>query len=159
MKKMLRKVTHAVRLNNNLIDSVQDLPQALTFIMEDPSRNLRWLDLSFNNLKAIEPMLLQLQNLKALYMHGNKIRSLPSVEQLKKLPKLISLTLNGNPIENARSYRAYIIGAVPQLRTLDHSSITEVEVKETSHWFQAHLKRARVRKDKKEQEYLDSLNE
>merc|ERR1712125_249386 len=104
-------------------------------------RNCQWIDISFNQLRNIEPELLQFHHLKALYLHGNVIKSLPSVERLSKLPKLISLTLNGNPVECNRCYRMYTIGALVKLRQLDHSTITEEETRESNAWYKSHLKR------------------
>jgi len=152
IKRKVRKVTLAVKLNNNSIDSITDLPQALEFVMDDPLRNLQWIDLSFNQLHTIQAELLSFKQMKALYLHGNHIKSLPCVERLKKLPKLISLTLNGNPIECFQFYRRYVIGALKELRTLDHSTITEDESKAADDWFQAHMQRAKVRKERLEDE-------
>jgi len=158
-KRNVHKITVAVKLNNNAIESLQDVPMALDLVMEDPLRNLQWLDVSWNKLRTIDASLLQFMELKALYLHSNQIKSLPSVEKLKKLPRLISLTLNGNPIEASRSYRSYLIGSLPNLRSLDHSTITEDEIHTASGWFKAHLKRAKTRKEKLENAYLDSLND
>merc|ERR1712083_582452 len=93
----------------------------------NPLRSLQWIDLSFNQLVTIKPALLGFQSLKALYLHGNCIKSLSVVDRLKKLPKLLSLTLNGNPIESNAIYRSYVIGALPGLKSIDHSTITEDE--------------------------------
>jgi len=154
IKRRIRQVTVAVKLNNNMIDSVTDLPQALEFVMDDPLRNLQWIDLSFNQLQSIQAELLDFKQMKALYLHGNHIKSLPSVERLKKLPKLISLTLNGNPIEGLPFYRRYVVGALPDLRTLDHSTITDDEVHGAHDWFQAHASRSKVRKERLEEELM-----
>lgn len=155
VKRRIRKVTCAVKLNNNMIDSITDLPQALEFVMDDPMRNLHWIDLSFNQLKTIQAELLEFKQLKALYLHGNHIKSLPSVERLRKLPKLISLTCNGNPIECFKFYRHYVVGALPDLRTLDHSTITDDEVSAAADWFKAHDKRAQIRKERLEEAAMD----
>jgi len=158
MKRKVRKVTVSVKLNNNMIDSISDLPQALEFVMDDPLRNLMWIDLSFNQLHTIQAELLGFKQMKALYMHGNHIKSLPSVERLQKLPKLISLTLNGNPIECFPFYRRYVVGALPDLRTLDHSTITDDEVTGAHDWYQAHQARAKLRKDRLEEAAME-MNE
>jgi hypothetical protein len=152
IKRRVRKVTIAVKLNNNSIDSLTDLPQALDFVMDDPLRNLQWIDLSFNQLHAIQPELLEFKQLKALYLHGNHIKSLPSIERLRKLPKLISLTTNGNPVECFPFYRRYVVGALSSLRTLDHSTITEDEIKGAADWYQAHRQRGEIRKKRLEDE-------
>ena len=46
------------------------------------SKNLLWLDLSYNFLTTIDDDLLDFPELKTLYMHGNYISNL---EQTKKL--------------------------------------------------------------------------
>eukprot|EP00439_Symbiodinium_sp_Y106_P028927 s2794_g3.t1 len=61
--------------------------------MPSPLQNLQWLDVSFNHLTAVDPEILQFPNMKALYLHGNNLSKLGDVERLKKLPKLISLTM------------------------------------------------------------------
>lgn len=153
-KRRVRKITMAVKLNNNMIDSITDLPQALEFVMDDPIRNLQWIDLSFNQLQSIQAELLAFKQMKALYLHGNHIKSLPSVERLRRLPKLISLTLNGNPIECYPFYRRYVVGALPDLRTLDHSTITDDEVASAQDWFQAHSQRSKIRSERLEEERM-----
>merc|ERR1719446_733231 len=158
MKRRIRKVTLAVKLNNNSIDSIAELPQALEFVMDDPMRTLQWIDLSFNLLSTIQAELLDFKQLKALYLHGNHIKSLPSVERLKKLPKLISLTLNGNPIECMSFYRRYVVGALPDLRTLDHSTITDDEVKGSQDWFQGHLQRGKERQRRLEEAAAENMD-
>jgi hypothetical protein len=158
VKRTVRKVTRAVKLNNNSIDSITDLPQALEFVMDNPLRNLEWIDLSFNQLHMIQAELLEFKHLKALYLHGNHIKSLPSVERLKKLPELISLTLNGNPIECFPFYRRFIVGALCHVRTLDHSTVTADEKSAAEEWFVGHQQRAKLRKERLEDEAA-ALNE
>eukprot|EP00927_Polykrikos_kofoidii_P059539 TRINITY_DN54690_c0_g1_i1.p1 TRINITY_DN54690_c0_g1~~TRINITY_DN54690_c0_g1_i1.p1 ORF type:complete len:290 (+),score=57.80 TRINITY_DN54690_c0_g1_i1:77-946(+) len=158
-KRVIRKVTVAVKLNNNVIESLQDLPHWLGFVMDDPMRNLQWVDVSHNHILRIEESLLQLKNMKALYMHANRIKSLPSVNRLKTLPKLISLTLNGNPIDAAPSYRVFVVATLRTLRKLDHTTVTEEELKMANAWYQAHLKRLKTRREKAQEAYLDSLED
>lgn len=137
----IRKITTAVKLNNNLLETTACLPQSLEFAMSSPLVTLQWLDLSFNMLTTIEPPLLRFENLKALYLHGNCIRCLSSVERLCKLKKLISLTLNGNPIESSRSYRSYVIGCLRGIKSLDHSTVTEDETNGSISWYKGFLLR------------------
>merc|ERR1719160_1227842 len=125
-----------------MIETLTDLPPALEMAMDNPVLNLQWLDLSFNQLTTVESTLLNFPNLKALYLHGNGIKSLQPVGRLRKLPKLISLTLNGNPMEAFKIYRSYVTGALPDLRSLDHISITEDESESAQAWYQAHQRRA-----------------
>mmetsp|Transcript_79298 Transcript_79298/g.236263 ORF Transcript_79298/g.236263 Transcript_79298/m.236263 type:complete len:234 (-) Transcript_79298:125-826(-) len=152
---IIRNVTTSVKLNNNMLENIQGLPQVLEFAMPNPLLNLQWIDLAFNQLVTIEPELLRFMNLKALYLHGNCIRSLPSAERLRKLPKLMSLTLNGNPIEASKIYRTYVIGALPTLRSLDHSTITEDEQQNAVAWFKGHLQRLQKKREEQQFAALD----
>merc|ERR1711985_121376 len=119
--------------------------------MENALMNLQWIDLSHNHLTTIEPVLTKYTNLKAIYLHGNRIKCLPSVDRLRRLPKLISLTLNGNPIEACRIYRRFVIGALPNLRKIDHSTVTDDELEASYAWYQMYLKRHEERKKKLEE--------
>ncbi|CAE8609808.1 unnamed protein product [Polarella glacialis] len=149
---VIRKVIACIKLNNNCLQSVNGLGRSLELAMPSPVMNLQWLDISFNQIKTIEPEILTFVNLKALYLHGNLITRLAGVERLRKLPKLLSLTLNGNPVESTGIYRCFIIGALPTLKSLDHSTITEDEFLGASTWYQGHSRRA-----KKRREELDEL--
>jgi len=151
---VVRTVTTTVKLNNNMLETLQGLSRALEFAVSNPLQNIQWLDLSWNQLTAIEPELLQFQNLKALYLHGNCIKSMPSCERLRKLPKLLSLTLNGNPIEASKVYRMYVIGALQNLRSLDHSTITEDEMRNACTWFKGHMIRLKQRQERAEEAAL-----
>mmetsp|Transcript_30662 Transcript_30662/g.56026 ORF Transcript_30662/g.56026 Transcript_30662/m.56026 type:complete len:244 (+) Transcript_30662:51-782(+) len=155
-KRVVKKVTAVVKLNNNMFETMAGLPEALQFVMDDPLVNMQWLDLSFNQLASVEPVLLQFPNMKALYLHGNCIQSLGSVERLKGLPKLLSLTLNGNPLGSAKTYRPFVVGAVPQLKSLDHSTITDDEHNSAAAWYEAHQKRLRERAELKRQKELEA---
>merc|ERR1712224_393823 len=150
-KNVVNKVTIAMKLNNNQIETLSYLPQSLDAVMDDPLINLQWIDLSHNHLATIEPVLTRYTNLKAIYLHGNRIKNLPSVERLRRLPKLISLTLNGNPIEACRIYRRFVIGALPNLRKIDHSTITDDELEASYAWYQMHLKRKEIRKEQQDE--------
>lgn len=151
---VFRTVTTSVKLNNNKLESIQGLPRSLESAVNDPLSSIQWLDLSFNLLLTLEPELLQFRNLKALYIHGNRIKSLPSVERLRKLGGLLSLTLNGNPIEANRFYRLYAIGALSQIRSLDHTTITQDERHDANAWFKGHLLRLKTRREQAEEARL-----
>jgi len=151
----VRVVTTSVRLNNNLLETVEGLPKSLESSLSDPLANILWLDLSFNMLHTVEPELLRFQSLKTLYLHGNRIKSMPAIERLRKLPSLLSLTLNGNPIESHRYYRHFTIGALPHVKTLDHTSITRDERVDANVWFSGHLLRLKKRRELAEEAAYD----
>lgn len=64
---------------------------------------LSWLDLSHNRINEINDEITYFQNLKILYLHHNDIRSIKALLILRNLPKLINLTLVGNPVEKVIS--------------------------------------------------------
>merc|ERR1712107_346373 len=121
---IVRRITTSVKLNNNFLDRFVGLSDTLALAVNNPLISLQWIDLSFNRLVTVEPELLRFVNLKALYLHGNIIKSMEAVQRLKGLPKLLSLTLNENPIQSMQSYRFFVIGALQHLRSLDHLHVT-----------------------------------
>merc|ERR1719215_1654995 len=155
IRKVLRQVTTAVKLNNNMLATVSGLQPSLESVMSSVVMNLQCSDLSFNQLVTVEPELLRFLNLKALYLHGNCIKSLSSVDRLKKLPKLISLTMNGNPVDSTRIYRVYVIGSLPNLRSLDHSTITQDEISSAAAWYAGHQERAKKKAEERQFAGLD----
>lgn len=88
-----------VRLCHNNIKTLDGLVEALRAVMDNPARNLQWLDLSYNELSKIGDQLLAFPNLTTLYLHGNQIRSLNEVKKLNALTNLQKLTLHGNEWE------------------------------------------------------------
>lgn len=46
---------------------------------------------------------------------------------LRGLPKLLTLTLHGNPIENIPDYHSYVVSMLPQLENLDFSPVLKSE--------------------------------
>ena len=52
--------------------------------------------------------------LKSLQLHGNYIANLEEVRKLNRLECLMSLTLNGNPVEEIKGYRMYVLGLMYQ---------------------------------------------
>lgn len=125
-----RKETVAIRLNNNFLQTVADLPRVLTHLNLVPrfETNLMWLDLSFNQLTKIDKEILEFKALKILYLHGNKIEKLSQVEKLAGLTNLEKLTINANPeLEKQKIYRRFTAGALPQIRSLDQTCVTKEE--------------------------------
>lgn len=62
-------------------------------------------------------------------MHGNYITDLEEVKKLGELEFLFELTLNGNPIEEIKGYRLYVLALMYQknenLRKLDTVIVTD----------------------------------
>ncbi|KAI4905671.1 hypothetical protein NFI96_029802, partial [Prochilodus magdalenae] len=60
--------SRSLRLNNNIINDLQGLTETLSTLFTEPKR-LAWLDLSFNDLSHIHPVLRELTEL--LYVISN----------------------------------------------------------------------------------------
>ncbi|KAF6104367.1 hypothetical protein HJG60_011318 [Phyllostomus discolor] len=98
-----KSLTQSLWLNNNVLNELKDFNQVISQLLENPG-NLAWIDLSFNDLSSIDPVLTTFFNLSVLYLHGNSIQRLGEVNKLAILPRLRSLTLHGNPIEEEKGY-------------------------------------------------------
>jgi len=90
------KIT-GIRLAYNELKSLDGLDEALSAVMDDPVKNLQFLDLSHNKLTEISEVLLKYQNIAVLYLHGNNFSSLRLVQVLNGLKNLRKITLHGNP--------------------------------------------------------------
>ncbi|KYO49167.1 leucine-rich repeat-containing protein 51 isoform X2 [Alligator mississippiensis] len=128
-----RMLTRAVRLNNNTLNELTDLGPALELLLENPEE-LSWLDLSFNDLPTIDPILTTYRNLHCLQLHANSIQGLGEVDKLAVLPHLRSLTLHGNPIEEEKGYRSYVLSTLPQLKSFDFSAVTKQDRSTAAIW-------------------------
>lgn len=118
-----KSLSRSLRLNNNFLSGIDNLPAMVQAYFQNPS-DLAWLDLSFNQLKAISPQLHQFPNLQILYMHGNMISNLSDIDQLTPLTKLTKLTLHGNPIEQMQNYRIIVVSRLLTLREFDFSCVS-----------------------------------
>jgi hypothetical protein len=125
-----------VRLNNNRLESLEGLEAFLDAVLDDPSE-LRWLDLSHNRLTTIDPVLLKYPKLTCLYLHGNRIERLLEVRKLAGLDALGKLTLNANPAEASKDYRAFVVAYLKRLRSLDTIAITPDDRKRVEFWDRA----------------------
>jgi hypothetical protein len=120
-------VINAVRLNNNKIAGWLNFLSTLRTMSPIDFTRLEWLDLSFNQLQTIETSIGRLKSLSKLHLHANQIRDIRDVQKLTDLPRLRDLTLHGNPIEERGrgKYRNFIIAQLPNLRSLDFTSLTD----------------------------------
>ncbi|XP_068786978.1 leucine-rich repeat-containing protein 51 isoform X2 [Struthio camelus] len=117
----------------HLHPSLAGLAPALERLLEAPER-LSWLDLSFNALPTIDPVLTAYRHLRSLHLHANGIRSLAEVDKLAALPRLRRLTLHGNPVEEQPGYRSYVISVLPQLKSFDFSGVTKQDRSTAAAW-------------------------
>ena len=136
-KIIVKKQTTTLFLQNNHFRSVTDLPKVLLDVMYN-SQNLIWLDLSYNYLETIENDLLEFEQLKTLYLHGNYISNLEETKKLNGFRDLQSLTLYGNPIETIQQYRLWVLGVMytynENLRRLDQVLVTNREFDKVLVW-------------------------
>ncbi|XP_032648600.1 leucine-rich repeat-containing protein 51 [Chelonoidis abingdonii] len=138
-------LTQAVRLNNNTINELTDFASTMEQLLEYPNE-LSWIDLSFNDLPTIDPVLTMYPNLRALNLHGNSIQSLSEVDKLAVLPRLRTLTLHGNPIEEEKGYRSYVLAMLPQLKSFDFSGVTKQDRSTATFWRRMNVKPKKVKK-------------
>ncbi|XP_048454470.1 leucine rich repeat containing 51 isoform X2 [Rhincodon typus] len=99
------------------------------------------------DLSGLQQVLIQCTKLQILNLHGNQISELYEVDKLASLPHLRSLTLHGNPLELVKGYRSYVVGTVPQLKSLDYSTITKQD-RSTATVLKSFTKRKRVARRK-----------
>lgn len=131
----------AIRLSNNTISTLGlNFVSTLDTVTQNTSSSLRWIDLSFNQIDNLDP-LLELENLAVLYLHVNKISSFKEIKKLQILPKLVKLTIHGNPVEEKKHYRSYVIHFLNNLHMLDFSSVTNLDRVKANTWAQTFRKR------------------
>ncbi|XP_043928954.1 leucine-rich repeat-containing protein 51 [Protopterus annectens] len=138
--------SRAIRLNNNTLTDLKGFKEVIEKLL-DNSTELAWIDLSFNDLSAIDPVLTQYPELQVLNLHGNSIAKLSEVDKLGALPNLKRLTLHGNPIETEKGYRNYVLSVLPHLKSLDFSSVTKQERATAEMWKRTHSKPKRMKQE------------
>ncbi|XP_055971966.1 leucine-rich repeat-containing protein 51 isoform X1 [Sorex fumeus] len=139
-----KSLTQALWLKNNVLNDLKDFNQVVSQVIEHPE-NLAWIDLSFNDLTSIDPILTTFFNLSVLYLHGNSIHRLGEVNKLAVLPRLRSLTLHGNPIEEEKGYRQYVLCTLPRITTFDFSGVTKADRVTAEVWKSMNIKPKKVR--------------
>ena len=73
-------------------------------------------------------------SLQVLNLQANRISDLKQVKKLGELPKLKKLSLFGNPIEEKKHYRSYVITVCPLVGQLDFSVVTNQERDTAAGW-------------------------
>ena len=137
-KVVVPKKTLTLFLQNNELRSLVGMAETLEAVMWH-SKNLLWLDLSYNFLTTIDEDLLEFPELKTLYLHGNYISNLEQTKKLQQFVDLQSLTLYGNAIEQIKGYRMYVLGVMyandnQNLRRLDQVLVTNREYDNVLVW-------------------------
>ena len=123
------------RIANNLIQDVTVLCSPLSRLI-DTSKVL-WIDISFNQISQFdESLVAAFPNLTTLHLHANNITKLTEIKKISKFPKLKSLALYGNPVEEHKHYRNYVLYYCTQLTQFDMSPVTKTERQRTEIWEQ-----------------------
>ncbi|KAM4892227.1 dynein regulatory complex subunit 3 [Sylvia borin] len=120
-----------LQLDNNFIEKIEGLESLV---------HLVWLDLSFNNIEVIEGLdtlaklqdlslysnriskiehLDTLQKLQIFSIGRNNLTILEDVVYLRRLKKLRTLNLSGNPFCSEEHYRLFVVAHLPNLVYLD----------------------------------------
>jgi len=130
------EVVKAVRLANNLITNMGVLCSPMMQCCD--TQNILWFDLSFNQINVVgsETFTSTFPNVATIYLHANNISKLSQLKKLKMYPNLKSLTLYGNPIEEHKHYRNYVLHMCPNLAQFDSSPVTGSERKRNEVWAQ-----------------------
>lgn len=98
---------------------------------------VQWLDLSFNQIASLgsgESISAAFPNVTTIYLHANKLSRLSQLKKLKAFPNLKSLSLYGNPIEEHKHYRNYVMYHCPKLGQFDSSPVTGSERVSNAVW-------------------------
>jgi len=126
----------SIKLNNNHLQELPDLMDVISEVILKPA-DITWIDLSFNQLSHIDPVLCEFPCLNILYLHANKIEEISEVDKLHNIRSLRKLAVHGNTIENVPHYRAYVLSKVPQLINLDMSTVTKSDRETATRFFKA----------------------
>ncbi len=107
---------------------------------------LLWLDLSFNQLTDIDEALLDLPNLRVLYLHANEIREGAPIRRLGKLKQLTNLTIHGNPLDCQPNINKELLCLIPSLTKLNFSPVTRLQRDDAQQWQAARRRGGRRKK-------------
>lgn len=100
-------------LNQTQLKSLENLPK---------SDKLEHLELAENQLTGAElkHLTIYANSLVSLKLANNRVASFEDLEPLKKLTKLVTLDLEGNPVTNKDGYTAKVFEMLPHLQVLDN---------------------------------------
>lgn len=125
--------------------------------------NLKWLDLSFNNISVIEGLenLTQLmdislynnkiseiqgldacKDLQCLSIGNNDVKSLDICHYLRKFKKLHLVNLEGNPVCDETEYKMQLLAFLPSIKYMDYALIQPSDVANAREQYQDELQEA-----------------
>mmetsp|Transcript_32180 Transcript_32180/g.96088 ORF Transcript_32180/g.96088 Transcript_32180/m.96088 type:complete len:123 (-) Transcript_32180:82-450(-) len=92
------------------------------------------------NVHLLPPVKLSHMHPQVLYLHGNQVWHLSEVLKLQQLPQLRKLTLHGNHIAEQKNYKLWVLAHLPNLRSLDFSTVTNLDRDKVDTWFKGYQK-------------------
>ncbi|XP_068095321.1 leucine-rich repeat and IQ domain-containing protein 3 [Hyperolius riggenbachi] len=108
-------------LANNFITDINPLRRCAQLVK---------LDLHGNQLQNLpgQDFWRGMKELKLLYLHNNRIRSLSNVESLSACPALVGITLYDTPLSLQKNYRHILVNSIWTLKALDNFVISDEEI-------------------------------
>ena len=126
IKKKQTEEIKAIRMANNLISNLQILTSPFCSMLD--TSKVTWLDVSFNQIESLDPSIFEhFPNISALYLQANKILKLSEIRKLEKFQRLKSVAIFGNPVEEHKHYRNYVLYYCKSLTNFDMSPVTKSE--------------------------------
>jgi len=133
-KQTTREEVKALRLGNNNI-SLLSILSTKTLTHRIDTTKVLWIDLSFNNLEKIASDFAEtFPSLTTLHLQANKIAKLSQIKKLGSLKHLKSLAMYGNPVEENKHYRNFVLHTCAALTQFDASPVCEYEKKRMKVW-------------------------
>lgn len=122
-----RYIGSALKLSNNALSNLAGAEQVFSSVMVQ-GLQLTWIDLSYNCIESVRHILEHLHflsdTLKVLYLHANQISDPDEIIFFAHFHGLRALSLYGNPVDQIKNYRFYVLALLPNLRNLDFIAIT-----------------------------------
>lgn len=141
--KSCRNYVKAIRLSNNNLKYAEFIIYSLIRLNLIEPYEVLWIDLSFNMLEFVPSnTFLQLfPNITNIYLQANKINNLSSTKVFHQLKHLKTISLFGNPIEEMKHYRNFILYQCPTIIQLDGVVVTKSDRVKLESWQQTFRKK------------------
>lgn len=129
-------------LSYNKLRSIKDFYVKIDIVFPEV-KNLRWIDLSHNQLVSLDYVRASLIKdfkdlplLRTLYLHCNFLKDFAELQKLAHLEELRGFTIHGNPLENHPHFRSIVIAVLPQLNKIDSALVTKRETEGATYYMQ-----------------------
>lgn len=139
-----RYVSKSVNLSNNQFSKFAGFLPFLELKVAQ-YKNIGWIDLSFNKLTGIDPVVCELPSLSILYLHANEIKDLKQVDHLRQAAMLTKLTLHGNSVDTVKNYKSYVLSLLPNLKSFDRTLVSKADRANAATWQRSNTTKRRRR--------------